>query len=79
MVSQPPLPLTVKLQGISISMETRQCPEPAGSISPEREVALDFASSRQALDTLSRQLSGECSVISGTSVFNVLSEVLFAA
>lgn len=27
-------------------------------ISPEREVALDFASSRQALDTLSRQLSG---------------------
>lgn len=45
----------------------------------EGKVALDFASSRQALDTLSRQLSEECSVISGISVFNVLSEVLFAA
>lgn len=39
----------------------------AASVPRAREVALDFASSRRALDTLSRQLSGECSGLTGTS------------
>lgn len=52
------------VKGIRISMETRQCPElQLGSVSRGRNTALDAASSRQALHSLSRPLSGECSYI----------------
>lgn len=50
-------------------METKQCPEQAAdSIALEREAALVFAPSRRALDTLSRQLSGERSVLVSSHV-----------
>lgn len=49
----------------SIAMETAA---PSGPHFSEREAASDFASSRQALDTLSRQLSGEGSLASGPSM-----------